>query len=142
MVACNDGTLYTGWAIDVEARVAVHNAGRGSVYCKQRRPVRLVYQEEVATRGLDTFLTQNPKVTKTQRPFSARLTPGIEFANRYGARQAGGTFASTFAAGMREPPREHEPYPKAPSGTLPSIMHSTLLIVAFFSVEPSPEIFV
>ena len=50
MVACNDGTLYTGWAIDVEARVAVHNAGHGSAYCRQRRPVRLVYQEEVSTR--------------------------------------------------------------------------------------------
>jgi len=51
IVACSDGSLYTGWATDVKARVAGHNAGRGSVYCKQRRPVRLVYQEEVATRA-------------------------------------------------------------------------------------------
>jgi len=51
IVACSDGSLYTGWATNVEARVKVHNAGRGSVYCKQRRPVRLVYQEEVATRA-------------------------------------------------------------------------------------------
>ncbi|MBN1138563.1 MAG: GIY-YIG nuclease family protein [Anaerolineae bacterium] len=51
IVACSDGSLYTGWATDVEARVAAHNAGRGSVYCRQRRPVRLVYQEEVATRA-------------------------------------------------------------------------------------------
>lgn len=51
IVACSDGTLYTGWANDVEARVAVHNAGRGAAYCKQRRPVRLVYQEAVATRA-------------------------------------------------------------------------------------------
>ena len=51
IVACNDGTLYTGWAIDVKARVAVHNAGRGSAYCRRRRPVRLVYQEEVSTRA-------------------------------------------------------------------------------------------
>lgn len=50
IVACNDGTYYTGWAMDVQSRVATHNAGRGSQYCKQRRPVRLVYQEEVATR--------------------------------------------------------------------------------------------
>ncbi len=41
IVACSDGSFYTGWATDVETRVAVHNAGRGSVYCKQRRPVRL-----------------------------------------------------------------------------------------------------
>jgi putative endonuclease len=50
MVACSDGTLYTGWAVDVESRVRAHNAGRGSVYCRQRRPVHLVYQEEVPTR--------------------------------------------------------------------------------------------
>lgn len=51
MVACSDDTLYTGWAVDVEARVAAHNAGRGSAYCKHRRPVRLVYQEELADRS-------------------------------------------------------------------------------------------
>ena len=51
MVVCSDGTLYTGWAADVEARVRDHNAGRGSIYCRQRRPVRLVYQEELPTRS-------------------------------------------------------------------------------------------
>jgi predicted GIY-YIG superfamily endonuclease len=51
IVRCSDGTLYTGWAVDVEARVAAHNAGRGSRYCKQRRPVRLVYREELPTRS-------------------------------------------------------------------------------------------
>jgi putative endonuclease len=51
MVLCRDGTLYTGWTTDVEARVKAHNAGRGSTYCKQRRPVHLVYQEELPSRG-------------------------------------------------------------------------------------------
>jgi putative endonuclease len=51
IVACSDGTLYTGWSTDVEARVKAHNAGSGSRYCKQRRPVRLVYQEELADRS-------------------------------------------------------------------------------------------
>ncbi len=51
IVACSDGTLYTGWAVNVESRVQAHNAGQGSVYCRQRRPVRLVYQEEVPTRS-------------------------------------------------------------------------------------------
>lgn len=51
MVECSDGTLYTGWAVDVEARVREHNAGRGSVYCRRRRPVRLVYQEELPSRS-------------------------------------------------------------------------------------------
>jgi putative endonuclease len=51
MVVCSDGTLYTGWAMDVEARVEAHNAGTGSRYCRQRRPVHLVYQEELPTRS-------------------------------------------------------------------------------------------
>lgn len=51
MVQCNDGTLYTGWTTDVKARVKAHNAGQGSLYCKQRRPVHLVYQEELPSRG-------------------------------------------------------------------------------------------
>jgi putative endonuclease len=50
IVACSDGTLYTGWSRDVEARVRAHNAGRGSKYCRQRRPVRLVYREKLPSR--------------------------------------------------------------------------------------------
>ena len=51
MVECSDGTIYTGWALDVAARVNMHNRGRGSVYCKHRRPVSLVYQEQLPTRA-------------------------------------------------------------------------------------------
>lgn len=51
MVVCSDDSLYTGWAMNVEARVKQHNAGRGSQYCKQRRPVRIVYKEEVPSRS-------------------------------------------------------------------------------------------
>lgn len=51
MVLCNDGTLYTGWTTDVKARIKAHNAGQGSLYCKQRRPVHLVYQEELSSRS-------------------------------------------------------------------------------------------
>lgn len=46
MVRCADGSLYTGWAADVERRIAQHNAGRGGRYTRARRPVKLVYQEE------------------------------------------------------------------------------------------------
>lgn len=46
IVECADGTYYTGWAVDPEKRVKVHNAGRGARYTKMRLPVRLVYVEE------------------------------------------------------------------------------------------------
>jgi len=51
MVSCSDGTLYTGWTVDPERRVRVHNAGRGARYTKTRRPVRLVYLERHSSRA-------------------------------------------------------------------------------------------
>lgn len=50
ILLCADGTLYTGWTTDVQARVRVHNAGHGAKYTKSRLPVRLVYSECYPTR--------------------------------------------------------------------------------------------
>lgn len=47
MVECADGTYYTGWAVDLDARLAAHNAGTGARYTRGRRPVRLVYWERM-----------------------------------------------------------------------------------------------
>ena len=46
ILECADGTYYTGWTTDLDRRVAVHNAGRGSRYTRLRRPVKLIYWEE------------------------------------------------------------------------------------------------
>lgn len=50
IVECVDGTYYTGWAVNPEQRVAMHNQGRGARYTRMRRPVRLVYIEELPDR--------------------------------------------------------------------------------------------
>jgi putative endonuclease len=50
IVECADGTLYTGWTINVEQRVKVHNAGRGARYTRLHGPVKLVYVEELPDR--------------------------------------------------------------------------------------------
>jgi len=42
MVRCANGCLYTGITTDVEKRLGVHNAGKGSVYVRAHRPARLV----------------------------------------------------------------------------------------------------
>ena len=47
LVRCADGTFYAGYAEDVQKRVAAHNAGRGAKYTRARRPVTLVYTEEL-----------------------------------------------------------------------------------------------
>ena len=50
IVKCKDGSLYTGYAKDIQARVAKHNEGKGAKYTKIRRPVELVYQETYSTK--------------------------------------------------------------------------------------------
>ena len=44
VLACGDGSLYTGYATDVQARLAAHQSGRGAKYTKSHAPVRLVAQ--------------------------------------------------------------------------------------------------
>ncbi len=51
IVLCNDRTLYTGIAKDLEKRIESHNAGNGAKYTRSRRPVRLVYLEEFFSRS-------------------------------------------------------------------------------------------
>ena len=51
IVRCADGSLYTGWSVDVARRVKTHNAGRGGRYTRLHRPVELVYAEELPTRS-------------------------------------------------------------------------------------------
>ena len=49
IVRCTDGSLYTGYARDTQARIRAHNAGRGARYTSGRSPVRLVYSEAFDT---------------------------------------------------------------------------------------------
>ena len=51
ILRCADGSLYTGWTNDVEARIKAHNEGRGGAkYTRSRRPVTLVYWEDCGTK--------------------------------------------------------------------------------------------
>ena len=45
IVRCRDGSLYTGTARDVSARLALHDAGKGAKYTASRGPVKLLWQE-------------------------------------------------------------------------------------------------
>lgn len=48
MLRCADGTLYVGSTIDLERRIAQHQAGEGAQYTRRRRPVTLFWSQEVA----------------------------------------------------------------------------------------------
>ena len=41
LLQCADGSLYCGWTVDLERRLARHAAGRASAYTRSRRPVAL-----------------------------------------------------------------------------------------------------
>jgi putative endonuclease len=47
ILECSDGTYYTGWSTDPQRRLKEHNSGSGARYTRSRRPVQLVYQEEL-----------------------------------------------------------------------------------------------
>lgn len=51
IVECRTGDLYVGITKDVNERVAKHNKGTACRYTKYRRPVKLIYIEQHATRS-------------------------------------------------------------------------------------------
>ncbi len=52
ILKCNDDTLYTGVATDVKRRLDEHNnSDKGAKYTRARRPVELVYKEELEDRS-------------------------------------------------------------------------------------------
>ena len=51
VLRCGDGTLYTGIARDVEARLAAHRASRGARYTRGRGPLTLVYLEPASSQS-------------------------------------------------------------------------------------------
>jgi predicted GIY-YIG superfamily endonuclease len=51
MLRCADGTLYTGWTVDIQRRLASHCAGTGSRYTASRLPIELAWSREMPDRS-------------------------------------------------------------------------------------------
>lgn len=51
ILRCGDGTLYTGIAKNVDARLKQHQCGKGAAYTRTHQPVALIYQETKFTRS-------------------------------------------------------------------------------------------
>jgi putative endonuclease len=69
MVRCSDGTLYTGITNDLKKRIEAHNSGKeGARYTRSRRPVKLVYSEQVESKSaaakLEYKLKKLPRLKK------------------------------------------------------------------------------
>ena len=51
IIECADGTLYTGIAQDLAARLAAHESGKGAKYTRGRGPFKLRWSENHDTKG-------------------------------------------------------------------------------------------
>ncbi|MBV8171742.1 MAG: GIY-YIG nuclease family protein [Candidatus Eremiobacteraeota bacterium] len=51
LARARDGSYYCGYALDPDARVAAHNAGKGSKALRGRIPVRLAFTRRFSDKG-------------------------------------------------------------------------------------------
>lgn len=76
LLRCGDGTLYCGIAVDVAARLAQHEAGKGAKYTRGRGPLELVYVE--ACSGRSEALKRERIVKGLAREAKLRLIEGVD----------------------------------------------------------------
>jgi len=68
LLRCADGSLYTGWTVDLERRLAQHAAGTASRYTRSRRPVALAAAlpaaDRTAARREEARIKRLPRAAK------------------------------------------------------------------------------
>ncbi len=76
ILRCKDGTLYTGAAKDLVARVRRHAAGKASRYTRARLPVTLVWSRACASWG--AALSEEFRIKRSRRRAKEALIKGGE----------------------------------------------------------------
>lgn len=78
LIECDDGSLYTGITVDLEARFQAHLEGRGARYMRLHRPLRLLAAEVHADRAAASKAEYRIKrlTPAEKRAYAARMTPG------------------------------------------------------------------
>ena len=74
LLRCADGTLYCGWTVDLERRIAAHGRGTASRYTAARRPVELAASWPAADRG--AALRLEARIKRLPRAEKLRLLDG------------------------------------------------------------------
>lgn len=74
LLRCADDTLYCGWTVDLDRRLAAHTAGTGARYTRGRRPVAIAAAWEVADRSSAQRLEL--RIKGMPRPDKERLVAG------------------------------------------------------------------
>ena len=74
ILRCRDGSLYTGAAKSLQARVRKHEAGTASRYTRARLPVALVWSRRVRTWG--KALREEHRIKQLRRRDKEALVAG------------------------------------------------------------------
>lgn len=96
MLVCSDSSYYVGHTDDLEARVVAHEAGAFPGYTRTRRPVVLVWQEELGTR--DEAFQRERQIKGWSRATKEALTRG-EWTSLPSLATARGSTGSPRAGG-------------------------------------------
>lgn len=87
VLQCADNSLYAGYAVDYEQRLATHNAGKGAKYTRliRRRPAQLLYAESFSTKSealkqeaAFKKLNRGQKIAYLQHQAEQNLLPEME----------------------------------------------------------------
>lgn len=74
ILACADGSYYTGYTTNLARRVAEHEAGKGAKYTRGRTPVELVYTESFDSRS--AAMSREYEIKQLSRAEKERLVAG------------------------------------------------------------------
>ena len=71
LLRCRDGSLYTGWTVDLERRLARHRSGVASHYTASRLPVELALAIPMSDRT--TARSEEARIKRLPRPAKLAL---------------------------------------------------------------------
>jgi putative endonuclease len=80
LLRCTDDSLYCGWTVDLDRRLAAHAAGTASRFTRSRRPVELALALAMPDRGAarreEARIKALPRAGKLALIAAARRRPG------------------------------------------------------------------
>ncbi|HEY4450370.1 MAG TPA: GIY-YIG nuclease family protein [Solirubrobacteraceae bacterium] len=87
MLRCGDGSLYTGWSVDVERRLELHRRGRASRYTASRRPVELALALAMPDRA--AAMREEARIKRLDRAGKLALIAACSAAEKHSALEGG-----------------------------------------------------
>lgn len=75
IVKCSDDSYYTGYTVDLDERLKIHNLGKGAKYTRARLPVSFVFTHECESKSL--AMSYEYKIKRLNRKEKEDLIKGI-----------------------------------------------------------------